>query len=57
MSTVWSTQSGTLHGTVTLNVFNWTPPDWPGAESVQVIPSDAVSQLLGRRLLPGGIRH
>jgi hypothetical protein len=27
-------------GTVTLNAFNWTPPDWDGAESVQVIPSN-----------------
>ena len=27
--------------TFTLNVFNWTFPDWDGAESVQVIPSEA----------------
>ena len=30
------------NGTVTLNVFNWTLPDWAGAESVQVIPSESV---------------
>ena len=40
---------------VTLNVFNWVSPDWLGAESVNVIPDDAVRQLLRRRLLPGGI--
>ena len=26
--------------TVTLNAFNWVSPDWAGAESVQVIPSN-----------------
>ena len=34
-------------GTVTHNAFNWTFPDWDGAESVQVIPSDPCANCSG----------
>ena len=34
-------------GTVTLNAFNWTSPDWDGAESVQVIPSSPCANCSG----------
>jgi hypothetical protein len=33
--------------TVTPNAFNWTPPDWDGAESVQVIPSNPCANCSG----------
>jgi hypothetical protein len=34
-------------GTVTHNAFNWSPPDWDGAESVQVIPSNPCTNCSG----------
>jgi hypothetical protein len=34
-------------GTVTLNAFNWSPPDWIGAESVHVIPSGPCANCSG----------
>jgi len=34
-------------GTVTPNVFNWTAPDWDGAEGVFVIPSNPCTNCSG----------